>query len=77
MTEIKSLRGKDTRLIVGIALVVFSVALGIVLVHGLDRDAQSYQRSCMDAVRTPDPDSEFYDQQALEFTSEIRKCLRG
>jgi hypothetical protein len=77
MTEIKKLRSKGMRIVIGAALIVFSVALGILLVHGLDRDQESYQRSCMDAVRTPDPDSEFYDQQALEFTSDIRKCLRS
>ena len=34
-------------------------------------------QSCMDSVVTPDPQSKDYDNQALEFTSEIRKCLRG
>jgi hypothetical protein len=77
MTEIKKLRSKDMRVTIGAALIVFGVAFGILIVHGVDRDTESYQRSCMDAVRTPDPDSEFYDQQAFEFTAEIRKCLRG
>lgn len=77
MTEIKKLRNKDMRIVIGAVLIVFGVAMAILVVHGVDRDQETYQRSCMDAVRTPDPTSEFYDQQALEFSVEIRKCLRA
>ncbi len=57
--------------------------IAIVVVVALMVDAANSQyeehttRSCMDNVVTPDPEASDYDQQSLDFTSEIRKCLRG
>lgn len=54
-------------------LIVAAVMAGII---GSEHKAQ-VTRSCMDTVQTPNPEATDYDQQSLEFSSDIRKCLRA
>lgn len=53
------------------------VALAVIFLLSVGIRGEEAQRSCMDSVVTPDPQAIDYDNQSLEFSSEIRKCLRG
>lgn len=72
MTERSDTEG--TWLLWVIAIAVVASMLGAALHSQYD---DQVQRSCMDSVVTPDPEAIDYDQQALDFQAEIRKCLRG
>jgi len=74
MTDERTFVSNSTAVVILIAVVTL---IGLLTYGAQHLAEQEQQRSCMDAVVTPDPESIDYDNQALEFTSEIRKCLRG
>jgi hypothetical protein len=55
---------------------VMTIGLNLMTIGNIQRE-ETVRHSCMDAVVTPDPESTDYDNQALEFTAQIRKCMRG
>lgn len=58
-------------------LVAIVLAVAVVVALGEGAAERETRKSCMDSVQTPDPKAGDYDRQALDFTAEIRKCLRG
>lgn len=61
----------------GIVLLMITVIGAIIVVVSVDSRGETYQRSCMESVHEPDPEATDYDRQALEFSTQIRKCMRG
>jgi hypothetical protein len=66
----------------GVAVWLCIIAIAVVVIYGLKtigniQREETQMNSCMDSVVIPDPESIDYDNQALEFTSQIRKCMRG
>lgn len=59
-----------------VAGVVAVVCFGLATIGNIQQE-EAHMNSCMDKVVIPDPEATDYDDQALEFTSQIRKCMRG
>jgi hypothetical protein len=74
MTDERTFVSNSTAVVILIAVVTL---IGLLTYGAQHRVEQEERRSCMNSVVTPDPESTNYDDQALEFTSQIRKCLRG
>jgi hypothetical protein len=72
MTE--SSNSDGTWLLWVIAIVLVAMVFGSIARNEYE---DGYVRSCMESVPSPDPSSDDYDMQSLEFASEIRKCMRG
>lgn len=72
MTESSNTDG--TWLLWIIAILIVSAVMAAIL--NSEYEAQ-VTHSCMDAVQTPNPEATDYDRQSLEFSSDIRKCLRA
>lgn len=62
--------------LVGVGAMIV-IAVGSLLAIGNIQQEERYTYSCMDDVHTPDPEATDYDRQALEFSTQIRKCMRG
>lgn len=60
----------------GVVAMVVIVVSGLLAIGDIQQE-ERYRQSCMDNVHTPDPQASDYDQQAIDFSVEIRKCMRG
>jgi hypothetical protein len=65
-----------------VAVSVCAVAMVAVVLYAFNaigniQEDNRYTQSCMSNVHEPDPEATDYDRQALEFSTEIRKCMRG
>lgn len=66
-----------TKTTIAVLVAAFLLLFGALVWAATIEGEQDARRSCMENVPSPNPSSEFYDDQSLEFMSEIRKCLRG
>ena len=65
-----------------VAVSVCTAAMAAVVLYAFNaigniQQDNRYTQSCMANVHTPDPEASDYDDQAMEFSTEIRKCMRG
>jgi hypothetical protein len=74
MTGEHTFVSNSTAVVILIAVVAL---IGLLTYGAQDRAEKEERRGCMEALATPDPESIDYDNQALEFTSQVRNCMRG
>jgi hypothetical protein len=74
MTDERTFVSNSTAVVILIAVVTL---IGLLMYGAQNRAEQEEQRSCMDGVVAPETRDPQYDDKMLEFTAQIRKCLRG
>jgi hypothetical protein len=61
-----------------LVLIAAAVAIMIIAARGaLEESDNRYQRSCMEKLVEPDADDPDYNDKALLYANDVRKCMRG
>lgn len=58
-------------------VVAIAVIFALLMMRGLDVKQEEVRESCMNGVVAPKASDPEYDDKMLEFTSDVRACLRG
>lgn len=74
MTEATRYVSKGTALLLLLLVSAIAILLAWAANNQYDREVT---RSCMERLVEPDPESPNYNEEALLFASDVRKCMRG